>query len=87
MKLVAYLRVSSETQLDGYGLDVQRQAVTRWAKANGHKIVAWCVDEGVSGAKDAVDRPGLTEAITMLRNQQVDQVEVQHVLQGPSCNM
>lgn len=67
MKLVAYLRVSSETQLDGYGLDVQRQAITRWAKREGHKIVAWCVDEGVSGTTDAVDRPGLNEAITMLR--------------------
>lgn len=68
MRLVAYLRVSSVTQLDGYGLDAQRKAVNAWAKANGHKIVAWCKDEGVSGTVDAADRPGLAEAISYLRH-------------------
>lgn len=67
MDLVAYLRVSSETQLDGFGLDVQRKAVRAWARKQGHRIVAECVDAGVSGTKDAVDRPGLSDALDMLR--------------------
>lgn len=67
MRLVAYLRVSSESQLDGYGLDVQRKAVKAWAKANGHTIVAEYVDEGVSGTLDALDRPGLSAALADLR--------------------
>ena len=66
MKLVAYLRISSAKQLDGYGLDAQRSAVRKWAKANGHKIVAEFSDV-VSGTTDAVDRPGLSEALQLLR--------------------
>lgn len=63
MRLVAYLRVSTEGQLDGYGIDVQRTAVRKWAKANGHRIVLWCADEGVSGTLDVSERPGLAEAL------------------------
>jgi DNA invertase Pin-like site-specific DNA recombinase len=55
--------VSSESQVDGLGLDIQRDALRRWAKANGHRIVATFTDAGVSGTKDAADRPGLTEAL------------------------
>lgn len=67
MDLVAYLRVSSESQLDGFGLDVQRKAVRTWAKRHGHRIVAECVDAGLSGTRDAADRPGLSSALDSLR--------------------
>jgi DNA invertase Pin-like site-specific DNA recombinase len=40
MKLIAYLRVSSESQTDGYGFDIQDGEVTTWAKRHGHRIVA-----------------------------------------------
>lgn len=63
MELVGYLRVSSEGQLDGYGLDAQERSARRWAKTNGHKIVRWCRDEGRSGALDVADRPGLACAV------------------------
>jgi DNA invertase Pin-like site-specific DNA recombinase len=64
--LIAYLRVSSETQVDGFGLDVQERAVRSWAKANGHRIVAVETDAGVSGTKDAAERPGLSAALDAL---------------------
>lgn len=67
MRLISYLRVSSVTQLDGFGLDVQRKAVRAWAKAHGHKIVGEYVDAGVSGALEATERPGLSEALQQLR--------------------
>lgn len=66
MRLVAYLRVSSNGQLDGYGFDVQRRDIARWARANGHKIVAEFSD-AVTGKADTADRPGLLEALQMLR--------------------
>lgn len=66
MRLVAYLRVSSNGQLDGYGFDVQRADIRRWAKANGHKIVAEYSD-AVTGKADTADRPGLLEALQMIR--------------------
>lgn len=60
MKLAAYVRVSTDGQADeGFGLDIQRKSIKRWATANGHRIVRWCSDEGVSGALDALDREGL----------------------------
>lgn len=67
MKLAAYVRVSTEGQVDdGQGLDLQRQAISRWAKANGHRIVQWHSDEGVSGTIDAVDREGLAGVLEAL---------------------
>jgi DNA invertase Pin-like site-specific DNA recombinase len=67
MDLVAYLRISSETQLDGFGLDVQRQAIAAWTRHGGHRLIGEHVDAGVSGTKDAMDRPGLSAALDMLR--------------------
>ncbi len=67
MDLVAYLRISSETQQDGFGIRVQRRAVQAWARKHGHRVVGEYLDEGVSGTKDAVDRPGLSDALDMLR--------------------
>ncbi len=47
MKLIAYLRVSTDKQAEeGYGLDVQEAEVRAYAKANGHKIVASWSDDG-----------------------------------------
>lgn len=68
MRLVAYLRVSSESQLDGYGLDVQEKAIRAWARREGHRLVGVEIDAGVSGALDAADRPGLTGVIDLLGN-------------------
>ncbi|MFC3504824.1 recombinase family protein [Micromonospora krabiensis] len=49
--LVAYLRVSTDRQAeDGYGLDVQTEAIKTWAKEQKRRIVAWYRDEGISGA-------------------------------------
>jgi len=69
VKLVAYVRVSTAGQVsDGYGLSIQEKAVRAWAKANGHRIVRLVSEEGVSGAKEAVDRPGLSEALTLIQD-------------------
>jgi DNA invertase Pin-like site-specific DNA recombinase len=67
MDLVAYLRVSSEGQIDGYGLNVQETAVRAWAKLNRHRIVSVFTDAGLSGTLDASQRPGLSEALDALR--------------------
>jgi len=68
MDLIAYTRVSTSGQAeDGFGLEVQERSIRRWAKANGHRIVGVCSDAGVSGTKDASDRPGLAKALDMLR--------------------
>ena len=67
-KLVAYLRVSTDKQAEeGLGLDVQEQKIRAWAKAEGHKIVAWHKDEGLSGSNGLDTRKGLYEALAAIQ--------------------
>lgn len=65
MELVGYLRVSSTNPNDTAAS--QRAEIKAWAKANGHKVVAWFEDSGVSGTTDLAERPGLTAALEALR--------------------
>ena len=67
MKLVAYLRVSTDRQAErGLGLG-QEQAFRSWARVAGHRIVAWHRDEGASGTNGIDLRIGLGDAIAALR--------------------
>jgi DNA invertase Pin-like site-specific DNA recombinase len=77
VKIVGYVRVSTATQVeDGLGLDVQKAAVRTWCKSQGHKLVAILSDEGISGAKELEDRPGLADALGMLRDKQAEGIVV-----------
>jgi DNA invertase Pin-like site-specific DNA recombinase len=77
VKLAAYIRVSSDTQVEeGNGLEVQRRAITRWAKTNGHRVVRWCSDEGISGAVDALDRAGLSCVIAAVESRDAEGIVV-----------
>jgi DNA invertase Pin-like site-specific DNA recombinase len=71
MKIVAYLRVSTDRQADeGLGLDIQEQTIRRWAKAHGHRVVGWYRDEGMSGTDGLDSRVGLGDALAALREGQ-----------------
>lgn len=74
MRLALYLRVSTTSQLDGYGLDVQEADARAWAKRHKHTIVTVCRDEGLSGARDAVDREGLSCALGAVEAGEADGV-------------
>lgn len=67
MRLIGYLRVSTDLQAEqGLGLDIQRAGIRAWAKANGHRIVSWHSDEGVSGSNGIEARQGLLDALNEL---------------------
>ena len=67
MRLIAYLRVSTDLQAEqGLGLDVQRKGIRSWAKANGHRILRWHSDEGISGSNGVDTRQGLLDALNDL---------------------
>jgi DNA invertase Pin-like site-specific DNA recombinase len=66
LRAVGYIRVSSQSQLDGYGLKAQEQDIRKCAKAHGLKLRAILRDEGVSGSTEAIDRPGLADALARL---------------------
>ena len=69
VKVVAYLRVSTDRQAEhGLGLEVQAAEITKWAKINGHRIVLWARDEGVSGSNSLETRQALPDALAALQS-------------------
>ncbi|GAA2360908.1 hypothetical protein Cme02nite_38310 [Catellatospora methionotrophica] len=70
--LVAYGRVSTANQLDGYGPDVQTKDMKDWAKKNSVQLVTVFFDGGVSGAVNADERPELSKALQMVADGTAD---------------
>jgi DNA invertase Pin-like site-specific DNA recombinase len=68
-RAIAYLRVSTEDQR--LGPEAQRAAIEVWSAREGVQIVAWHVDQGVSGAAPLEDRPALGAAVASLRPENV----------------
>jgi DNA invertase Pin-like site-specific DNA recombinase len=66
-KAFAYLRVSGKGQIDGDGFKRQQDTITKYAKANRVEVAQEFRDEGVSGTKEALDRPGLTDLFVALK--------------------
>jgi DNA invertase Pin-like site-specific DNA recombinase len=67
-RAVAYIRVSSATQLDGYGLAAQEADIRKSVKTYGLKLTQVFRDEGVSGSLEAALRPGLAEALAKIES-------------------
>lgn len=65
-KAFGYLRVSSNGQIEGDGFPRQRTDITRWATANGVKIVRWFEERGVSGKTELENRPALQDLLIAL---------------------
>lgn len=65
-RLFGYLRVSKADRKGDTSLsiDAQRAAIEDYATTRGDVIVAWYVDEGISGK--STDRPGLQSMLTAL---------------------
>jgi DNA invertase Pin-like site-specific DNA recombinase len=78
MKAVSYLRVSGLGQVEGDGFPRQREAVESFAKRAGLVIVDEYRDEGVSGANELDDRPGLGELINRIETNGVRTVLVEN---------
>ncbi len=64
-RVVAYIRVSSEKQVnEGYSLEAQKAKLESYAKTFELEIVAFEVDAGMSGS--SLERPGLQSALARL---------------------
>ena len=55
-RVVGYIRVSDESQVDGYSLDAQRVEITRWCDRHSYELVGFYADEGVSAHTDKVSK-------------------------------
>ncbi len=74
------LRVSTDRQAEkGFGLDVQKRAILAWASHEGHRIVRWCKDEGLSGSNGLEAREGLAEALGAIKRDEAKGVVVFHL--------
>ena len=68
---VGYVRVSTQEQAsEGVSLDVQRDRIRAFCKAQSLKLIDIKADEGVSGA--TLDRPALQDALALLRQGRAD---------------
>lgn len=80
MRLVAYIRVSTDEQAQqGHSLGQQPQRIGAWAAANGHEIVAVVRDEGVSASVPLFDRPEGRRLRTLLAEGHADGVVAQRL--------
>lgn len=63
MKLAAYVRVSTENQVDAFGKEVQTDLIERYAQLGGHEIVVWYEEDAVSGKVEGASRPVFHEML------------------------
>jgi DNA invertase Pin-like site-specific DNA recombinase len=69
IQAIGYVRVSTDRQAEsGQGLKVQERAIRDFCKKQGFKVTSILRDEGVSGTTDPGDRPGLSEALELVRD-------------------
>lgn len=71
MRAAIYLRLSNATD-ESTSIQRQRDACTSYADAKGFAVVAEYVDDGVSGAREALQRPGLSAAVRGARAREFD---------------
>ncbi len=77
--MIAYLRVSTDRQVEGQGLGVQEAAIRAWAREHGHRVYLVARDEGRSGAADLLERPGLATALGAVQSGTVGAIVVYRV--------
>ncbi|NNL85584.1 MAG: recombinase family protein [Myxococcales bacterium] len=72
-RLVGYCRVSTlEQARDGLSLEAQEHRLRAYTTAQGAELVAFEIDDGISGATPPERRPALARALAMLRRGQAD---------------
>lgn len=64
MKLIGYCRVSTENQKEEGTIEIQKSALSEYARINGYELVETFCDEGVSGGLE--DRPALSDLFSYL---------------------
>jgi DNA invertase Pin-like site-specific DNA recombinase len=74
---LAYLRTSSAANVDGDSGERQRQAIKRYAKANGIELVGEFYDAAVSGADPIEARPGFSDMLSRIEGNGVRLVLVE----------
>lgn len=77
-KVLGYCRVSTENQngADSFGLETQRDAITKYCTTNGLELVQIFEDPALSGSLPPLERPGLHALLETLKAGDIKQVIV-----------
>ena len=75
-RVIGYVRVSTQEQVEGFGLAVQRDGIRAYCKERGLRLVDIAADEGISGSNGLDTRPGLTEALLRVEDHEVSGIVV-----------
>lgn len=71
-RAIGYVRVSTDQQVDGYGLDAQEDVIKAHCRAAGMRLVTIERDEGESGSNGLDTRLGLARALAELQAGRAD---------------
>jgi DNA invertase Pin-like site-specific DNA recombinase len=72
LRLIGLRRVSTNGQIDKYGLPSQTTDMKAFAKSHGYRIIRIETDAGLSGTLNEDDRPALFAALKAVRDGQAD---------------
>lgn len=62
-RAVIYIRVSTQNQVDGFGLEMQEDKCKKMIDMKGWSLTKIYSDEGISGTLDTTGRPGLRQML------------------------
>lgn len=76
MNTIGYIRVSTEGQngCDSFGLETQRDAITKYCTANDLELIQIYEDPALSGSLPPLERPGLHALLETLKAGDIKQV-------------
>ena len=80
MKVVSYLRVSSRGQIDKDGFPRQREAIANFCRAQKLEIYEECVEKGISGDVDGLDRPALSDLFERIPHLAVNGIKIEAIV-------
>jgi DNA invertase Pin-like site-specific DNA recombinase len=87
LKVVAYVRVSSEGQRDNFSISAQRREIERYCEAKGWVLEFCYVDDGISAWTEKLDkRPQFCRLLADMKNDKFDLIVV-HTLDRWSRNL
>jgi DNA invertase Pin-like site-specific DNA recombinase len=86
-RVVAYIRVSDPSQVEGYSLDAQKADIIHWCHRRGYELAAIYVEEGKSARSERIEkRPKIMALLNDARAREFDIVVV-HTIDQWSRNV
>lgn len=80
MNVIAYLRVSGRSQIEGDGPDRQRESIQAFCTTHKLKLTAEFFEAGVSGTVDGLDRPKFAEMLEVIQTKRQNGTSVEGII-------